>query len=158
MCGLQAVLNEQFRDGGEAGASLLFQNSQLLEQLDHEANLKSQLQLELHKAEGQNIYIWSAVVHCITFSVSGTYDFSFAVLCAFTCVALGLMEGYVADKAALEEALQQKETQQQRLAEELESTCLQLQQLSENHALLLRQREALTASLGDTEKGERGRV
>ncbi|KAK2888943.1 hypothetical protein Q8A67_014318 [Cirrhinus molitorella] len=115
MCGLQAMLNEQFRDGGEAGASLLFQNSQLLEQLDHEANLKSQLQLELHKAEG-------------------------------------LMEGYVAEKAALEEALQQKETQQQRLAEELESTRRQLQQLSENHTLLLRQREALTAGLGDTEK------
>ncbi|XP_052414451.1 pericentrin isoform X6 [Carassius gibelio] len=116
MCGLQAMLNEQFRDGGEAGASLLFQNSQLLEQLDHEANLKSQLQLELHKAEG-------------------------------------LMEGYVAEKAALEEALQQKETQQQRLAEKLESTRIQLQQLSENHTLLLRQREALTAGLGDTEKG-----
>ncbi|XP_058634114.1 pericentrin isoform X4 [Onychostoma macrolepis] len=115
MCGLQAMLNERFRDGGEAGASLLFQNSQLLEQLDHEANLKSQLQLELHKAEG-------------------------------------LMEGYIAEKAALEEALQQKETQQQHLAEELESTRIQLQQLSENHALLLRQREALTASLGDTEK------
>ncbi|CAM4621314.1 unnamed protein product [Leuciscus chuanchicus] len=115
MCGLQAVLNEQFRDGGEAGASLLFQNSQLLEQLDHEASLKSQLQLELHKAEG-------------------------------------LMEGYIAEKAILEEALQQKETQEQRLAEELESTRIQLQQLNENHALLLRQREALTASLGDTEK------
>uniref|UniRef100_A0A9J7XTJ4 Pericentrin n=1 Tax=Cyprinus carpio carpio TaxID=630221 RepID=A0A9J7XTJ4_CYPCA len=115
MCGLQAMLNERFRDGGEAGASLLFQNSQLLEQLDHEANLKSQLQLELHKAEG-------------------------------------LMEGYVAEKAALEEALQQKETQQQRLAEKLESTRVQLQQLSENHTLLLRQREALTAGLGDTEK------
>ncbi|KAI2663332.1 Pericentrin [Labeo rohita] len=116
ICGLQAMLNEQFRDGGEAGASLLFQNSQLLEQLDHEASLKSQLQLELHKAEG-------------------------------------LMEGYVAEKAALEEALQQKETQQQRLAEELENTRVQLQQLSENHNLLLRQREALTAGLGDTEKG-----
>ncbi|XP_043097699.1 pericentrin isoform X2 [Puntigrus tetrazona] len=116
MCGLQAVLNERFRDGGEAGASLLFQNSQLLEQLDHEANLKSQLQLELHKAEG-------------------------------------LMEGYIAEKAAMEEALQQKETQQRHLAEELESTRIQLQQLSENHALLLRQREALTADLGDTEKG-----
>ncbi|XP_026069961.1 pericentrin isoform X2 [Carassius auratus] len=116
MCGLQAMLNERFRDGGEAGASLLFQNSQLLEQLDHEASLKSQLQLELHKAEG-------------------------------------LMEGYVAEKAALEETLQQKETQQQRLAEELESTRVQLQQLSENHTLLLRQREALTAGLGDTEKG-----
>ncbi|XP_067315268.1 pericentrin isoform X2 [Pseudorasbora parva] len=116
MCGLQAVLNERFRDGGEAGASLLFQNTQLLEQLDHEASLKSQLQLELHKAEG-------------------------------------LMEGYIAEKAILEEALQQKETKEQRLAEELESTRIQLQQLNENHALLLRQREALTASLGDTEKG-----
>ncbi|XP_048056654.1 pericentrin isoform X5 [Megalobrama amblycephala] len=116
MCGLQAVLNERFRDGGEAGASLLFQNSQLLEQLDHEASLKSQLQLELHKTEG-------------------------------------LMEGYIAEKAVLEEALQQKETKEQRLAEELESTRIQLQQLNENHALLLRQREALTASLGDTEKG-----
>uniref|UniRef100_A0A672NN85 Pericentrin-like n=1 Tax=Sinocyclocheilus grahami TaxID=75366 RepID=A0A672NN85_SINGR len=115
MCGLQAVLNERFRDGGEAGASLLFQNSRLLEQLDHEASLKSQLQLELHKAEG-------------------------------------LMEGYVAEKASLEEALQQKEMQQQRLAEELESTRIQLQQLSENHTLLLHQREALTAGLGDTEK------
>lgn len=58
MCGLQAVLNEQFRDGGEAGASLLFQNSQLLEQLDHEASLKSQLQLELHKAEGQDFRVY----------------------------------------------------------------------------------------------------
>ncbi len=53
------------------------------------------------------------VCYCITFSVSGTYAFSFAVLFTFTCVALGLMDGYVADKAALEEALQQKETQQQ---------------------------------------------
>ncbi|XP_073808702.1 pericentrin isoform X4 [Danio rerio] len=115
MCSLQAVLNERFRDGGEAGASLLFQNSQLLEQLDHEASLKSQLQLELHKAEG-------------------------------------LIEGYVAEKATLEEVLQQKETQEQRLAEELESARMQLKQIGENHTLLLRQREALTADLGDTEK------
>ncbi|TRY86325.1 hypothetical protein DNTS_016129 [Danionella cerebrum] len=116
MCGLQAVLSERFRDGGEAGASLLFQNSQLLEQLDHEAGLKSQLQLELHKAEG-------------------------------------LLDGYVAEKALLEEALQQKEVQEQRLAEELEHTRSQLKQLSENHTLLLHQREALTSGLGDTEKG-----
>lgn len=74
-----------------------------------------------------------------------------------SCVHLGLMEGYIAEKAILEEVLQQKETQEQRLAEELESTRIQLQQLNENHVLLLRQREALTASLGDTEKGERGR-
>ncbi|XP_055068411.2 pericentrin isoform X2 [Misgurnus anguillicaudatus] len=116
MCGLQVALDERFRDGGEARESLLLQNTQLLEQLDHEASLKSQLQLELHKAEG-------------------------------------LMEGYVAEKAILEETLQQKETQQQRLAEELEGTRIQLEQLSENHSLLLRQREALAAGLGDTEKG-----
>ncbi|XP_051551578.1 pericentrin-like, partial [Myxocyprinus asiaticus] len=116
MCGLQVALDERFRDGGEVRASLLLQNSHLLEQLDHEASLKSQLQLELHKAEG-------------------------------------LMEGYVAEKAALEEALQQKETKEQRLAEELESTRIQLKEVSENHALLLRQREALAVGLGDTEKG-----
>lgn len=53
MFGLQAALGERFRDGGEVKASLLLQNTQLLEQLDHEASVKSQLQLELHKAEGQ---------------------------------------------------------------------------------------------------------
>ncbi|XP_056606327.1 pericentrin isoform X2 [Triplophysa dalaica] len=116
MFGLQAALGERFRDGGEIKASLLLQNTQLLEQLDHEASVKSQLQLELHKAEG-------------------------------------LTEGYVAEKATLEEALQQKETQEQRLAEELEVTRGQLQELSENHTLLRRQIEALTAGLGDTEKG-----
>ncbi|XP_051985694.1 pericentrin [Xyrauchen texanus] len=115
ICGLHAALDERFRDGGEARESLLLQNSQLLEQLDHEARLKSQLQLELHKAEG-------------------------------------LMEGYVAEKATLEEALQQKDKKEQCLAEDLESTRMQLLEVSENHALLLRQREALTASLGDTEK------
>lgn len=65
------------------------------------------------------------------------------------------MEGYVAEKATLEEALQLKETQEQRLAEELEVIRVQLQELSDTHTLLLRQREALTAGLGDTEKGER---
>lgn len=90
--------------------------------------------------------------------MSVTFMTSHLLSCVhFTRVALGLMEGYIAEKAVLEEALQQKETKEQRLAEELESTRIQLQQLSENHALLLRQREALTASLGDTEKGERGR-
>lgn len=90
--------------------------------------------------------------------MSVTFMTSHLLSCVhFTCVALGLMEGYIAEKAVLEEALQQKETKEQRLAEELESTRNQLQQLRENHALLLRQREALTASLGDKEKGERGR-
>lgn len=72
-----------------------------------------------------------------------------------TCVSAGLTEGYVAEKATLEEALQKKETQEQRLAEELEVTRGQLQELSESRTLLRRQIEALTAGLGDTEKGER---
>lgn len=65
----------------------------------------------------------------------------------------GLMEGYVAEKATLEEALQQKESREQRLVKELESTRAQLQELSEEHALLQRQRDALSASLGEPEKG-----
>ncbi|XP_053085782.1 pericentrin isoform X3 [Pangasianodon hypophthalmus] len=113
---LQVVLDEQFSEGGEAKNALLQQHTQLLEQLDQEASVKSQLQLELHKAEG-------------------------------------LMEGYVAEKAALEEALQQKEVREQRLVEELESTRVQLQELGEEHALLQRQRDALSAGLGEPEKG-----
>ncbi|XP_026874492.2 LOW QUALITY PROTEIN: pericentrin [Electrophorus electricus] len=66
--------------------------------------------------------------------------------------AEGLMEGYVAEKAALEEALQQKEAREQLLAEELESTRARLQELEEEHVLLQRQRDALSAGLGDTEK------
>ncbi|KAL7890675.1 hypothetical protein AOLI_G00001510 [Acnodon oligacanthus] len=112
---LQAAVDAQFSEGGEARNALLLQHSQLLEQLDQEASLKSQLQLELHKAEG-------------------------------------LMDGYVAEKAILEEALQQKELQEQRLVEELESTRVQLQDLSEAHAILQRQRDALAAGLGDAEK------
>ncbi|MCJ8730090.1 hypothetical protein PDJAM_G00113640 [Pangasius djambal] len=112
---LQAMLDEQFSEGGEAKNALLQQHTQLLEQLDQEASVKSQLQLELHKAEG-------------------------------------LMEGYVAEKAALEEALQQKEAREQRLVEELERTRAQLQELGEEHALLQRQRDALSAGLGEPEK------
>ncbi|KAJ8003709.1 hypothetical protein DPEC_G00151130 [Dallia pectoralis] len=84
--------------------------------------------------------------------------------------AEGLLDGYVAEKAALEECLQQKEAQEARLVEELEGLRAQLHQtkgltkeleslkgqlleLSEEHSLLLRQREHLTAGLGETEKG-----
>ncbi|KAL6455980.1 hypothetical protein MHYP_G00358310 [Metynnis hypsauchen] len=112
---LQAAVDAQFSEGGEARNALLLQHSQLLEQLDQETSLKSQLHLELHKAEG-------------------------------------LMDGYVAEKAILEEALQQKELREQRLVEELERTRVQLQDLSEAHAILQRQRDALAAGLGDTEK------
>ncbi|XP_053540107.1 pericentrin isoform X5 [Ictalurus punctatus] len=112
---LQAMLDEQFSEGGEVKNALLLQHTQLLAQLDQEASVKSQLQLEMHKAEG-------------------------------------LMEGYVADKAALEEALKKKEAREQRLVEELESTRAQLQELSEEHALLQRQRDALSTGLGEPEK------
>lgn len=57
------------------------------------------------------------------------------------------------EKAVLEEALQQKEAREQRLVEELESTRTQLQELGEEHALLQRQRDALSAGLGEPEKG-----
>lgn len=77
----------------------------------------------------------------------------------------------MAEKAALEESLQQKETQEERLVEELEdlkgklqkmqglnteldSIRMKLQELSEEHAILLRQKEHLSAGLGEREKGE----
>lgn len=52
---LQSMLDEQFSMDGEAKDALLLQHTQLLEQLDQEASVKSQLQLELHKAEGENM-------------------------------------------------------------------------------------------------------
>lgn len=77
----------------------------------------------------------------------------------------------MAEKAALEESLQQKEAQEERLVEELEGLKVKLhqmrslsteldnlrakhQELSEEHALLLRQKEHLTTGLGEREKGE----
>lgn len=82
------------------------------------------------------------------------------------------MEGYIAEKAILEESLQQKETQEERLVEELEDLKLKLhqmegltaeldslrvkhQELSEEHATLLRLKEHLCAGLGEREKGEK---
>ncbi|XP_034530488.1 pericentrin isoform X2 [Notolabrus celidotus] len=125
-------LEEKFSKGREDSAQLLEQHKLLLEQLDQEAKLKSQLQLELHKAEG-------------------------------------LLEGYVAEKAILEESLQQKESQEERLVEELEDLKVKLhqmqgltteldslrlkhQELGEEHTLLLRQKEHLSAGLGEREK------
>ncbi|XP_027130303.1 pericentrin isoform X5 [Larimichthys crocea] len=125
-------LEEKFSQGREDSAHLLDQHKLLLEQLDQEARLKSQLQLELHKAEG-------------------------------------LLDGYVAEKAILEESLQQKEAQEERLVEELEGLKAKLHQmqglnkeldslrvkhheLNEEHALLLRQKEHLSAGLGEREK------
>lgn len=86
----------------------------------------------------------------------------------------GLLGGYVAEKAVLEESLQHKETQEERLVEELEDLKVKLrqmhsltaeldslrlkhQELSEEHTLLLRQKEHLSAGLGEREKGERSK-
>ncbi|XP_036065913.1 pericentrin isoform X4 [Oryzias melastigma] len=125
-------LEEKFSKGKEDSVQLLEQHKLLLEQLDEEAKLKSQLQLELHKAEG-------------------------------------LLEGYVAEKAVLEESLQQKENREERLveeledlkmkfqqmqgfAEEMESLRLKHQELIEENASLLRQKDHLSAGLGEREK------
>ncbi|XP_054469221.1 pericentrin isoform X2 [Anoplopoma fimbria] len=125
-------LEEKFSQGREYSAQLIEQHKLVLEQLDQEAKMKSKLQLELHKAEG-------------------------------------LLEGYVAEKAVLEESLQQKEAQEERLVEELEDLKVKLhqmqtftteldnlrlkhQELSEEHTLLLRQKEHLSAGLGEREK------
>ncbi|KAK9534370.1 hypothetical protein VZT92_009414 [Zoarces viviparus] len=130
--GVHLSLEEKFSQGRDDSAQLIEQHKLLLEQLDQEAKLKSKLQLELHKAEG-------------------------------------LLEGYVAEKALLEESLQQKEVQEERLAEELEdlkvklhqmqvlpteldNLRLKLQELGEEHTLLLRQKEHLSAGLGEREK------
>uniref|UniRef100_A0A3Q2P6W8 Pericentrin n=1 Tax=Fundulus heteroclitus TaxID=8078 RepID=A0A3Q2P6W8_FUNHE len=68
--------------------------------------------------------------------------------------AEGLLEGYVAEKAALEESLQQKEALEEKLVEELED----YQELTEEHGILLRHKEHLSAGLGEREKGEQNRL
>ncbi|XP_029972288.1 pericentrin isoform X2 [Salarias fasciatus] len=125
-------LEEKFSQGKEDSAQLLEQHKLLLVQLDQEAKQKSQLQLELHKAQG-------------------------------------LLEGYVAEKAVLEESVQQREIQEERLVEELEQLKVKLhqmqgltseleslrvkhQELSEEHETLLRQKEHLSAGLGEREQ------
>ncbi|XP_077477528.1 pericentrin [Stigmatopora argus] len=82
----------------------------------------------------------------------------------------GLLDGYVAEKAILEEALVQKETQEEHLVKELddlrrraqrsEGLCAELEnlrarqrELGEENAALLRQKEHLSAGLGEREKG-----
>ncbi|MGH0117517.1 UNVERIFIED_CONTAM: hypothetical protein FKN15_038037 [Acipenser sinensis] len=67
--------------------------------------------------------------------------------------AEGLIDGYVVEKAALEEALQRKEKSEQCLVLELETLRGQLHELSEEHNLLVRQREAIAANMGDREMG-----
>ncbi|KAM9777455.1 LOW QUALITY PROTEIN: pericentrin [Neosynchiropus ocellatus] len=125
-------LEEKFSQGREDTAQLVEQHKLLLEQMDEDAQEKNKLELKLHKTEG-------------------------------------LLEGYVAEKAILEETLLQKEAQEERLVEELEDLRVQVRQvqglsaeldvlrvehqaLSEEHTVLLRQKEHLSADLGDREK------
>lgn len=125
-------LEKKFSQGRDDSAQFIEQHKLLIEQLNQEAKQKSQLQLELHKSEG-------------------------------------LLQGYVAEKAILEESLQQKEAQEERLVEELEGLKVKLhkmqnydaelellrrkhQELSEEHAILLRQKERLSADLPEREK------
>ncbi|XP_045553644.1 pericentrin isoform X2 [Salmo salar] len=69
--------------------------------------------------------------------------------------AEGLLEGYVAEKATLEESLQQKEAQEERLVEELEGLRAQLHQMDgltaelEGLRVQLHQKEGLTSELED---------
>lgn len=74
---LQAVLDEQFNEGGEAKNALLLHHTQLLEQLDQEASAKSQLQLELHKAEGEDVHIFRKHRSWITLKCNRSVLFMF---------------------------------------------------------------------------------
>lgn len=86
----------------------------------------------------------------------------------------GLLAGYVAEKAILEKSLQQKEAKEERLLGELEDLKMKLhqmqgltaeldslrvqhQKLSGEYAILLRQKDHLTAGLGERDKGKRSK-
>lgn len=56
-------LEEKFSQGREDSTQLLKQHKLLADQLEQEAKLKSQLQLELHKAEGKHHMIVGFVSH-----------------------------------------------------------------------------------------------
>ncbi|XP_062907590.1 pericentrin isoform X3 [Mobula hypostoma] len=97
------------------------QHQKLIEHLNCESEAKSELALELHKAEG-------------------------------------LIDGYVAEKALLEEALQKKEESEQHLAVQVELLGKQLHelnqenlQLCEERDLLLRQKQVMAGS--EVERG-----
>lgn len=80
----------------------------------------------------------------------------------------------MAEKAILEEMLQQKEAQEESLAEELDSLKVKMhqmqgvtaeldslrskhQELAEEHAALLRQKDHLSAGLGERENGKQSK-
>ncbi|XP_026513815.1 pericentrin isoform X3 [Terrapene carolina triunguis] len=74
--------------------------------------------------------------------------------------AEGIIEGYVAEKAALEEAMSLKEESERRLVLELESLQEQFQKLTQEQAILceerdmlISQKKALAANVGEIEVG-----
>lgn len=175
-------LEEKFSRGKEDYAHLLEQHKLVVEQLDQEAKLKTELQLKLHKAEGGRhalvcfmlYFTQRALSSCLSFS-GLSFFLALNTSTLFGAMCSGLVDGYMADKAALEESLQQKEALEERLVEELEDLKVKLhqmqgmaaeleslrakhQELGEEHAVVLRQKEHLSAGLGEREKGEQCRT
>ncbi|XP_009078799.1 PREDICTED: pericentrin, partial [Acanthisitta chloris] len=94
-----AQFEEEFGRRNQETAQVVSQHQELMECLSEESEAKTQLALELHKAEG-------------------------------------IIEGYVAEKAALEEALNLKEESERRLVVELENMRECFQKLTQEQAIL----------------------
>ncbi|XP_054652131.1 pericentrin isoform X3 [Dunckerocampus dactyliophorus] len=125
-------LEERFSQGQEDSAQLVEQHKLLLVQFEQEVKLKSQLALELHKAEG--------------------------LLDGYVAEKEALEEALLQKEAQEErlveelEDLRRKAHQMEGLGAELHSLRAKHQELSEEHAMLLRQKEHLSAGLGEREK------
>ncbi|EMP29305.1 Pericentrin [Chelonia mydas] len=120
---IHAHFEEEFSRRNQETAQVVSQHHDLMECLNEESEAKNQLALELHKAEG-------------------------------------IIEGYVVEKAALEEAMSLKEESERRLVLELESLQEQFQKLTQEQAILceerdmlISQKKALAANVGEIEVG-----
>ncbi|XP_065418318.1 pericentrin isoform X4 [Chrysemys picta bellii] len=120
---IHAHFEEEFSRRNQETAQVVSQHHDLMECLNEENEAKNQLALELHKAEG-------------------------------------IIEGYVVEKAALEEAMNLKEESERRLVLELESLQEQFQKLTQEQAILceerdmlISQKKALAANVGEIEVG-----
>ncbi|XP_039351242.1 pericentrin isoform X1 [Mauremys reevesii] len=120
---IHAHFEEEFSRRNQETAQVVSQHHDLMECLNEESETKNQLALELHKAEG-------------------------------------IIEGYVVEKAALEEAMSLKEESERRLVLELESLQEQFQKLTQEQAILreerdmlISQKKALAANVGEIEVG-----
>ncbi|XP_043361750.1 pericentrin isoform X12 [Dermochelys coriacea] len=120
---IHAHFEEEFSRRNQETAQVVSQHHDLMECLNEESEAKNQLALELHKAEG-------------------------------------IIEGYVVEKAALEEAISLKEDSERRLVLELESLKERFQKLTQEQAILseerdmlISQKKALAANVGEIEVG-----